>query len=246
MANDCLVTKLKSTVNNDTLEVLGKIKMDVVETTGASFGRFDVISKGEAITFKTMSGELALGFSQNDVTNNPVDELTINPNTNKLVYYKNATYSILIDKYKGIKQIQNTGNENTTLSIDSFKYEDLDTISFVCYGNAKVSGELSSISNVPKVTLHSTDVVGELNNITTINVTNISLYDSNNITGEIRDFANLQVQKGRISGTLTIRCNNKITLNGTIVGNDVVKTIKFGTDMVDPTPEETAQGWQIS
>ena len=58
-------------------------------------------------------------------------------------------------------------------------------------------------------------------------LTNVALHQSGNVTGELKDFADKQLENGRSSGTCTVKCNGNITLNGVVVGNAVTKTITF-------------------
>lgn len=68
------------------------------------------------------------------------------------------------------------------------------------------------------------------------------------VQGELGDLAKLMVSEGRNSGAMTVYVNGygtNVTCNG-VRFQDSTKTIKFGSSMVDPTAEETAQGYQLT
>ena len=56
----------------------------------------------------------------------------------------------------------------------------------------------------------------------------LEIFSANsNIYGNIEDLADEQVLSGRTSGSIMIKCNGVIKLNGEVVGNNVAKTITF-------------------
>lgn len=51
--------------------------------------------------------------------------------------------------------------------------------------------------------------------------------DSTNITGALEDFASSQIANGRLSGSVDILCNGKVTYNGEAVPDGTFKTITY-------------------
>lgn len=82
-----------------------------------------------------------------------------------------------------------------------------------------------------------TAILGGLTKLTEFNGENNS-----NFNGSTTEIAEAQVAAGRTSGTLKI---SGYMRNFTPSGASSERTIKFGTSMVNPTEEETAQGYQI-
>lgn len=131
-------------------------------------------------------------------------------------------------------------------------------------------GDLYYLRNLPLSTMVEIQGGGLFGDIKYIPSTAVKLYMSNNqnITGDISSLgkcvsltilrinyssvygsleglAAAQVANGRVSGDISPQViGSKVTYQGSTLSSH--KTIKFGTDMVNPTAEETAQGWQIA
>jgi hypothetical protein len=132
--------------------------------------------------------------------------------------------------------------QNLPSSINIIKIEgktndlkgDINNIAASPFASTLTQLNLTSLGNYITGSIESLGVCTSL--------TNLSLYNLYNINGNVDNFAAAQVTAGRESGTLTLIVQQtKVTPNGT-----KTYTIKFGSSMVNPTEEETAQGYQIS
>jgi hypothetical protein len=118
----------------------------------------------------------------------------------------------------------------------------------------KLGGNLSTLlsthpnrPNITKINLNNCARVdggslaamfGSLTSLTTFNGEN-----NTHFSGSITDLAQAQVSNGRTSGILTIG-----GYMPNVIPSDASsgRTIRFGTSMVNPTAEETTQGYQIA
>lgn len=146
--NDCLVTKLKGTVNNDSLEYLGMIEMELFPTMGVTKVVFDA-PQTVRILHGTVGGQTEVSFAANE------DVYIVNKGTIVVESgYEHAT--ILIPKYH-LKQINvtgaNTGQTLTYLSyidLTKFKYSPLQQINIT---TCSIVPDMDVLLNIPVITL---------------------------------------------------------------------------------------------
>lgn len=280
MANDCLVTKLKGSVDNESLEYLGFFKVEVKSVESPT--KFTQgLSVGGGVKVKTADGSAML--SLNSDFSNPASEV-VTTSKKYTVYFLNGNYTALVDKYaiQGFETNPN-GSMSTTMSY-SFCLDDIAYANhgagvrvLVCTGmksnkpsyfeniiksplsrciliGGNVRGDLSafvnvnSSNNITEITLRSLpyatgniSVMGRFKTITHLNIGDSHLFE-----GTLESVCSGMVTAGRTSGTMSFTSNNKVTYNGSVVGNWNVKTINFGTDMVEPTQDDTERGYQVS
>lgn len=244
---NCLVKTFKGEVNNDNLPKLGFIQVKFWPANHSFYK-----DSGNRVCAKIISG-LGSFYVNGASVGNSVDT------TQSDVRLKDITSGITIVEY-------DTQKNKTFLGCIDFnkmqKAPILETLN-AGQGNVTVDGQtvhINSVGNIEnlqglvpalkgfKCEYHTNRVTGDITVglsdsllLQTIVVNNTSA-----ITGALESFATAQVSKGRTSGSLAITCNNVITLNGSAVANNTVKTIKYGSSMVNPTTAETTQGWQIS
>ena len=186
---------------------------------------------------------------------------------NNTVSHSAASVELNLDDLKystelAVLRLENCPNvsgniENLPASIVNVDFERIPNI----YGNAEhlhginatfdfvgcpnITGDAAVIfGNNPDMLRFYVDlsgITGSINSCACINL--ISLAPSASMTGEINTMAQSMVAAERASGTLVVSHNGKITYNGEVINAN--KTVKFGSDMVNPTAEETAQGYQV-
>lgn len=282
MANDCLVTKLKGSVDNESLEYLGFFKVEV-KSVESPTNITQVLGFGTVgVKVKTADGSAML--SLNSDFSNPQSEVVTTPG-NTSVYFLNGNYTALVAKYtfKGFDTCPNGINEDVyvsySLCLDDIAYANYGAgvMTLVCSGmkstkpsyfeniiksplsrcylfGGDVRGDLSafvnvnSANNITEMVLRSLryatgniSVMGRFKTIKDLNFGDSPLFE-----GTLESVCSGMVTAGRASGTMRFISNAKITYNGSIIGNWNAKGIKFGTDMIDPTPTDTERGYQVS
>lgn len=281
MANDCLVTKLKGSVDNESLDYLGFFKVEVKSvasptniTQGLSVGR-------AGVKVKTADGSAML--SLNSDFSNPASEV-VTTIEKVSVYFLNGNYTALVYKYAITSLNTNpSGSFGTALSyslcLDDIAYADYGAgvSTLICTGTRStkpsyfenfiksplskcyliggdVRGDLSafvnvnSSNNITEMVLqnlkHATGNISVMGRFKTITL--LHLGDSYLFEGTLESVCSGMVTAGRTSGTMTFVGNDKVAYNGSAVANWSSKTIKFGTNMVNPTQADTARGYQVS
>lgn len=226
MSTNCLVTKLKGTVVNDSLVKLGALRLNTSEVTGtyASEPRCRLLyvrAVEENIKVKAYDGGF---FSRNTDLSNPMTELTITPADMYVeLYFSNANYRVDIEnKYKlyylglgihrGTKFFGNVYtselaymNRLDAISGDSYigPLSDIgDKVKFEilnCEGSA-ISGNIADLSEYTRLitlTLFGNAVNGNISDISNLtNLIHMSL-GVTNVGGEIQDFITGQISAGR-------------------------------------------------
>jgi hypothetical protein len=125
MTNNCLVTKLKGTVDNPNLPLYAYIKVNVVYDPSVNTPQvinFKVDSQlmPDGLIVKSVGGNYIAATAE-ALDTNPVNELTFGPGTQH-AYFKNANYSILIsNKYSYISVIE-TPSKILEVDLNEFKY----------------------------------------------------------------------------------------------------------------------------
>lgn len=215
MVNDCLVTKLKATVNNSNLEKLGildfkAIKLDSVITNTQQ--KLEIHSVGDFTLRVSSPGQFVLNDTANfNIPSACYTELVLNTaNANStsggerihVIYFANENYGInIIDKHNvvGIK-VQELSN-NTVFQFDCnrfFTYPHLNLAEFGISLN-KLGGSIDRLLNTDitkvKVRFGGQLTTGGFDNLSgSTSLTNLFLEYCNGLTGNIdalKDCVNL-------------------------------------------------------
>ena len=281
MANDCLVTKLKGSVDNESLEHIGFFKVEVKSVISPTSITQRLSFETAGVKVKTADGSAML--SLNSDFSDPASEV-VTTVEKASVYFLNGNYTALVDKYAINSLVTNPlGSYDTPLSyslcLDDIAYANYGAgvTNLICTGmkatkpsyfeniiksplsrcfliGGDVRGDLSAFvnvnpdNNITEMVLrqlkHATGNISVMGRFKTI--TNLHFGDSPLFEGTLESVCSGMVTAGRTSGTMSFTGNNKVTYNGSVVGNWAKKTIKFGTDMVEPTPTDTERGYQVS
>lgn len=272
---NCLKTQLKESVNNDNLEILGVLTIDVEQSDDSNYdGLMKLKPKvGKTLHVWSNNGTFAIngGTFTNDamISNTSADTIIEFANTNSKVYIskiediyfissstlKLKRFGFKVDylfnlDYVSLTGFKTKGNWNSTANFsryavisttadNSINQEDVLNIDTVKWPNAT---EIRKYSNV----------FGDITNLADcINLTTLAIFTNPKVYGEIYDLCNAMAQAStthvaRTSGILEFSggIGSAVTVNGEQFKS--TKRARFGSSMVDPTEQETAQGWQVS
>lgn len=225
----CLVSELKAKVNKE-LPLFNKLVLHITAKDNPGSGNCFLLAAGCHAEIKNVVsgvGCFYTGTPSNYNTDNNVKEIDYPSGTTKVFYISNGEFDVVItNKYGCEKFVTNTPEP---VSLSSFEFMTNLTRELAVTDGA---GNLISDKN-------TIEALGKLTKLQVLSLRN------NKAIGEITTLAASQVANGRTSGTLAITSGGHITLNGTTVQYNTVKTIKFGSSMVEPTAAETTQGYQV-
>lgn len=230
MDNACLVTKLNATVNDDSLEKLGVVKLHIVTTTdgsnapGANISYIIYYAERPNTVFTIVGNGY---FTDSTGAENYGKSKTTTASEGKIYFSKNSEFDLEIsNKYK-VKQLPSGNGISRSCNIAVLKHliglTDL-SIEVASTGDIK---ELSGLTNLTKIYLNgATNITGDIKNLgNLILLGTLDLYGTS-CYGEINELASAMVASGRTSGTLTVVCGNSdITYDGQSVSYS--KTVTF-------------------
>lgn len=212
----CLVTKLKTVINNEQLDKIGEISFVIPAPSKNKYFSIGVKS-GTSITMQIEEAGLIYsgGISH--------QQLTCTSN--------NSQYSIRVKD----------GYTPSTLKVTiSNKYN----LAYFALSNALVVGnnDVGSFSYCTNLTHLQGDSLPIIGNITALkyclNLNTLAIPGSP-LTGDIEDLAKLQVSNGRTSGTLSIEGTGVITYQGQIIPYPKRRDIIFSSSGYTISEEHT-------
>lgn len=218
MENLCVIRKIKAVINNDTLLKPGWFYV-TIDNTGGNAGKFEVQALGIKV------------ISDNEITvdNNHGKEFLADSSgwIQKVTFPTGVTKMIVKSNYANF--LGCTFGKGCIFNTEIFKARTkFGTIEINHNDNAF---DLSLFDNKTLYNLildGSTNITGNLNNSTMkidSSVCKLSLIDTN-IKGTIEGFV-ANVIKYTKNVTINFYGNDHITYNGSVIGNDVNKTIKI-------------------
>ena len=213
---NCLVTKLKASVDNDNLPKLGVLTLNIEATAEADINTarvgFNCLSP---ITVKPVGGHIWLSYSEyGDETKWTDQEITINPKsgyvpgrvTDKVtgVYCENKNFKLEVSSKYDISIILiSTGGSLNKANVQ-LNTADLKFLPLVCCYLGYSNNTLGDVKDIPMDNLQELNLVaqsnitGNLSDITAINLKVLGLYNSG-VRGSIEDFVSAQCDAGRTS-----------------------------------------------
>ena len=213
---ECLITKLNGSVQNDSLLRIGEfcIKVSKVESPTADSQRFVVNNSKDAQLRIIGDGY----FTNETLSENKGKALDITANTETTVYFSNGDYEVVVSEKYSLKQV---GTYTTaswkvykgklSFDIDLLKYSPY--ISFLALNDSKVTGDISVFGKLPGLThlsIANTQVTGDIAVLGKLTgLMYISLNDSK-VTGDISVF-------GKLPGLVHIPIINHTGVTGDIV-----------------------------
>lgn len=223
MNTNCLVTKLKSVVDNNQLLPIGYFRLRAKSISGtytAQNARLQVtIKNGETCTISTPNGGyFALSFE--GLNANRLTTYTITANSaivgssTVILYFANADYDILISNKYNIRILAGDVSTRMVVTGDINDLKFSDSIELLTVNNDWV-GELSSLSNKPNLTelsMERTSVYGNINSLqNNTRLTRLVINRATNIYGNIDDL-------GKLTSLVTFFAADVAGIGGTIDG----------------------------
>lgn len=258
MENNCLKTTLKGVIQNDNLMKFGEIIFDVHKLTGDTYTKDGAKFRIDVPSGKTCNINVkGDGYFVTDWNNidEPSAHLTSYTGDGTIILYMaNEDFKLSItSKYDFIYISNSRGSSPKTSSviINLKDMEYLTNLTTLNVGLASTNGDTKYLKNLAELTninLWVDTVTGHITDFGNMKKLSNSLYlNDTYIEGAIEDFCDMQVSgtDGRTSGSITLYCSRSLTYQGSELANRTEKTIRFGSSMVNPTSDETSQGWQV-
>ncbi len=176
MANNCLVTKLKSAVSDSSLEKLGEMSISVVNS-----------NVDERLIANSVNGESIIsiiesGFVIKDINGNTSSSF---PCDGKTLFFPVGSYTINITNKYALTDIRTSLG---IVSVDKIKYSPIDKLQARLEGSIENLASLSSITSL--VIKNGSTLAGNFNTLINLpNITELGV-QSPNIYGDIKDIAN--------------------------------------------------------
>lgn len=235
---NCLVQKLKSTMNVDNPQYLGAltihVKQMVPEVLTQNIVR--ILAKAGTV-IRTVDGSSRLAISSSgfsDVPTNLSSYVTIDAHGTRILYFdSSASYDVIFEDKYNIEIFQgdnNTAQERVyNININELPYCSI-LKDFYLSHNKDTEGDIKSIAllnSLTKLTLHDTKITGDvysikdLTNLTVLNVQSTGIY------GEIKPLLD-NIAAKREERSLSLKTEKNITYNGTTMNR--INTVSFHTD----------------
>lgn len=249
--NNCYVKTLKTSVNNDSLPVLGTTQVTYISNST------NFLYDGGTVTHnRRFKARITEGNSYFIIGNDTETHLTSVDTTDEVSLIKAANEdahfeidclasSVLfgipdnngnINEFWGSETVEviklqrgnNAQGQFITArgSIEAFGDKYINLVSLECKYEDTVTGDIA-------IGFGKCIKIGEI----------LAGYSSG-LSGTLESLAAAQKTNGRTSGKFRVQGNANITAGGNTFANSV-KWVQFGSSMVNPTAAETAQGWCI-
>lgn len=250
---NCNVKQLKKVVNNENLRYPSELRFQVGELpSGKTQNSYTNVGfatvSGKTLTYTAISGSWTdashLGLNSVGIIQNVYDLVSITDSGANCGVYIISPLRVFkyADNFIGMQC-------HTNMSIDDLAEKNVksNVTAFVLRGNP--SGNIESLKDYTSMTNFMTTSTVITGNITLAfgkmtALTTLNIGPASRLEGFVDDMLNAMVSNGRTSGTMSL--NTMRPRNADTPGSMLSKTVKFGSSMVNPTTEETTQGWQIS
>lgn len=241
---NCLVTKLKSIVDNDSLLKIGEFKFHVSSTEGGSF-KIQGVSKAHVVGTGLIGSVSADATEIVFVDKWAQNTVVFSSGEYDIVFNDKYSFQGLIDATKGFcldfddifKFSNPVGVFNFMAS--SLLYSDIDvtlvdrSASFSLInddGLTQYSANIEGIggsTTIGTIRLYNTkNVIGNILNLANVKTLVELRVDNTSVEGEINTFAQSMMSNGRTSGDLYIRCeNSRITDGGNVVTPEYLESV---------------------
>lgn len=196
--NECLITKLRSVVNDNSLEKLGEFKFNVVTNGKAvtSVNISKVLGDGDYITIKNSSGKVLTTWTRANAQEDNFYQYQFPSDVAD-------TYSVSVsDKYLlgSLYAVGVNGIERVEMDIDGLRYTKADTTfstNSFAFNFKGIKGNLSSLSFLKEskqtnILLNRSEIVGTLKEFASIFVNYVEInISSSALVGQLVDLATL-------------------------------------------------------
>jgi hypothetical protein len=223
MVNECLVTKLKSVVNNDSLEILGTIELDVIPMTITSGEQQQKMSigtqEGEVVVTVSDGGYYATTLAGLDVEGSRLTSYTVPASETGYaypLYFKNDSYKIRIkSKYKVYRIALPDATSGHIININVDKIHDCYDLVSLKSNTSKMYGDIAILASCPISTFAAYGCAGLYGDIKNLNqAKSLNIYGTG-ISGNIADLNSsiVEFEGSRCSG---ITGNINVFKNATV------------------------------
>ena len=229
---DCLITKLKGTVNDGSLPKLGSMLFKL-RTTTTNLVKIEAIGKDVSFSSADGSNIFSISSGGEEKTN------AINVAESNTVFYVDASKGVTIsidNKYNLEKLDVYRSTDTHELTVD-LNFEDLKyckKLSWLALIYMTLTGDISALSGLTELTnisLYSTQVTGDISALQNLTeLTNIGL-DSTQVTGDISalqnltELTNISLDSTQVTGDISALQNltelTNISLYSTQVTGDI-------------------------
>lgn len=193
MEKNCLVTKYKSTVQDDSLLRIGEMRVKVTSVDSPSAGTQSI----KIITSAPVTLEIIGDGYFTDATLSENKGKTISVNGYSLIYFSNGNFEVaILNKYAltefDITAVGGTFSNNKAIDIKDLSYSDINVLNVE---NSKSYGDISVLKNMKNLTAIqalNAQLSGDISNVkglTSLSVLNLG--NNTEITGDISTISNL-------------------------------------------------------
>lgn len=221
---NCLETRLKASVNNDSLTKLGELVIHVTEGSVSNEASF-IITHSNSVKVTPKNGG-KIGLANNALSTDPI---TLTSGATTTIYVENKTFDITVeDKYNILRLYLGNNSESLcTINVNDLAYTNLLTLKIIgaCTGsinNVKtnqiyissntIDGNLDLFETVPNGILNiwkftGIKISGNINKLTSATVGTIDIFNTS-ISGDISSLSEniamttLSVRYSRVGGTV--------------------------------------------
>ena len=216
--DNCLVTKLKGSVNNPNLTKLGCFRLSITKEEGVSDTDRTALSiqfnnTGGTTLLKVVKGDGHIAFSGSDLINNPSTELVVNGSEYKDVFFENENFEVEVENKGKLKLLSSRSGYKKSIigtDISAFKYYET-PIEVSIVGN-NWYGDIEGLKSSQKIYVNATKISGDISCFTgkSVNTSRTSLLTLSNsplLTGNINALAStvasgVEVKNTDIFGTV--------------------------------------------
>lgn len=193
MEKNCLVTKYKSTVQDDSLLRIGEMRVKVTSVDSPNAGTQSI----KIITSAPVTLEIIGDGYFTDSTLSENKGKTISANGYSLIYFSNGNFEVaILNKYAltefNITAVGGTISNNKAINIKDLSYSDINILNVE---NSKSYGDISALKNMKNLTsiqAGSSQLSGDISNIKDLTLLSLlNLGNNKEITGNISAISNL-------------------------------------------------------
>lgn len=209
---NCLLTKCKGIVNNDSLVALGVLRIKVTQETITNYDQQKLVVKGMGVKISTPgANNVATSIDGNGNLVNPQESITLANDLMTTLWFSNGNYNIEIDsKYELVHLYCTMSNSLTPI----FKF-DLSDLSyckaltslapFKGTGSFEYIKDLTNLNTLYLIGPNFTGSIDDLGALTLLN--NLQIYGGSSITGSIESFVAAQRSHERTETDTPINCD---------------------------------------
>ena len=196
MEKNCLVTKYKATVNDNSLLKVGEMLINIIKQKCPTnkTNQLQLYNGGnEDIVFEVENGEENLTLDSN-MESGWTNKITVPKNSNVPVYVRNGNYRVKIFPKYAITQVGNLGVTSNAILIDTKYLKYSENIKKIY---APLSGDAANISGLTNITdlgfyhMDYSRFTGKLSDLTPLTSLTTLIISSASLTGKLSDLTPL-------------------------------------------------------